>query len=108
MKLKATIAQILLLPMGVSGPLLAADQWMVRRESSSGTCHVQIKTASPLGADLAGPFDTRKDACLKAKDLYDPGATESGKCFTYGQGTIDGCKKEAVPLPGKDTRSSKP
>lgn len=109
MKLKTSIAQVLLIPIGMSAPLSAADQWMVRRESSSGVCHVQIKTASPLGADLAGPFDTRKDACLKAKDLYDPNATDSSRCFTYGQGSIDGCKKEAVPLPGtKGIRSSKP
>lgn len=109
MKSKARIAQVLLISIGVSSPLFAADQWMVRRETSSGTCHVQIKTASPLGADLAGPFDTRKDACIKAKDLFDPDATDPNKCFTYGQGTIDGCKKEAVVLPGaKDVHSSKP
>jgi hypothetical protein len=85
---------------GLSAPLFAADQWMVRRETSSGACHVQKKTASPLGVDLAGPFDSRKGACLKAKDLYDPDGTDSSKCFTYGQGTVDGCKNEAVPLPG--------
>ena len=94
--------------MGFSTTLFAADQWMVRRETSSGACHVQKRTASPLGADLAGPFDTRKDACLKAKDLYDPDGTNSSKCSTYGQGTIDGCKKEVVPLPGpKDVGSPK-
>jgi hypothetical protein len=89
----------------LSTPLLAADQWMIRRESSGGTCHVQKKTASPLGADLSGPFDTRRDACVKAKDLYDPDSTDPNKCFAYGQGTIDGCKKEAVPLPGSKAAS---
>ena len=105
MKPTANVAQALLILIGLSAPLFGADQWMLRRESSGGACHVQIKTASPLGADLAGPFDTRKNACIKAKNLYDPEATDPSKCFTYGQGTIDGCKKEAVPLPG--TRSSK-
>lgn len=86
-------------------PLFAADQWMVRRETSSGTCHVQIKTASPLGADLAGPFNSRKDACQKAKDLYDSDATDPNKCSGYGQGAIDGCKKDGVLLPG-ETKTS--
>jgi len=103
MTLKANIAQALLIIIGVPSSLFAADQWMVRRESSSGACHVQVKTASPLGADLAGPFDARKDACLKSKDLFDPDATDPSKCFTYGQGTVDGCKKEGVILPGTKT-----
>lgn len=108
MTLKASIARALLISIGVPSPLFAADQWMVRRESSSGACHVQVKTASPLGADLAGPFDARKAACLKSKDRFDPDATDPNKCFTYGQGTVDGCKKEGVILPGtKNAHSPK-
>ncbi len=100
MKEIRTSAIVLLAVVGISIPLFGADQWMLRRETSGGECHVQKKTASPLGADLAGPFDTRKDACLKAKDLYDPDATDPSKCSTYGNGTVDGCKNDGVPLPG--------
>ena len=99
MRSERMIPMFLLSLVASSTPLFAADQWMLRRETSSGACHVQKKTASPLGADLAGPFSTRKDACLKAKDLYDSDGTDSAKCSAYGQGTITGCKNESVTLP---------
>jgi len=83
---------------GVS-PSSAAEEWMVRRATMSGICHVQLKTASPLGSDLSGPFASRKAACESAKSLYDTSGTDSTKCSGYGQGTVDGCKKDSVVLP---------
>jgi hypothetical protein len=104
---KRVITICLLFLVRLPVPLLAADQWMVRRETSSGVCHLQKKTASLLGVNLAGPFDSRKGACLKAKDLYDPDGTDSSKCTTYGQGTIGGCKNEVILLPvTTDTHST--
>jgi hypothetical protein len=106
MRSKRVIPMLLLLLVAFSAPLFAADQWMLRRETSSGVCHVQKKTASSLGADLAGPFNTRKDACLKAKDLYDSDGTGGAMCSGYGQGTITGCKNESVTLPGEKSASA--
>lgn len=75
------------------------DEWMVRRQTTSGICHVQLKTASPLGSDLAGPFSTRKDACEKASELYDSSGTDSSKCSGYGSGTASACKNDGIKLP---------
>lgn len=105
MRFRWLIAIALFSLFNISSELFAADQWMLRRETSSGACHVQKKTASPLGADLAGPFDNRKDACNKASDLYDADGTDSSKCSTYGQGTIGGCKNEGVTLPPSTNKS---
>jgi hypothetical protein len=77
----------------------AADTWVVRQETSSTVCHVQNSTAAPLGRDLAGPFDSRKVACQKAKGLYDQSATDTNMCSGYGAGTVTGCKNDGVTLP---------
>lgn len=76
-----------------------ADEWMVRRQTTSGICHVQRKTASPLGADLAGPFATKKDACRRASELYDSSGTDTRKCSGYGSGTVSACESDGVKLP---------
>jgi hypothetical protein len=77
----------------------AADDWVLRRQTTSGACHVQSTTVRPtLGNDLAGPYKSRKDACAKAKELYDSSATDSKKCASYGGGTVDACSKESVSL----------
>jgi hypothetical protein len=76
-----------------------ADDWMLRVETSGRTCHVQLKTASPLGADFKGPFPSRPLACAEARNQYDSASTDSTKCWAYGSGTIDGCKKDGVTLP---------
>jgi hypothetical protein len=78
----------------------AAD-WMVRREPSSGACHVQLRTAAPLGADLSGPFPSRRSACLDAANRYEAATTDPQKCGTYGGGTVSGCNLDGVTLPPK-------
>jgi hypothetical protein len=81
----------------VNGAL--ADDWYVRRQTTNGACHVQDATVRPtLGNDLA-KCKSRKEACAKAKDLYDGSAPDPKKCFSYGGGTVDACKKEGVSLP---------
>lgn len=77
----------------------AADDWMLRVETSSRVCHVQLKTAAPLGDDFKGPFSSRKAACQEALNQYDDAASDQGKCWTYGGGTISGCKSDGINLP---------
>jgi hypothetical protein len=79
---------------------IAAD-WMLRVETSSRVCHVQLKTASPLGQDFKGPFSSRKTACGEAANQYDSTLSDQSKCWTYGNGTVDGCKQDGVVLPPK-------
>lgn len=80
----------------------AADDWMLRVEvSASRVCHVQLKTAAPLGADFKGPFPSRKAACQEAANQYDADISDPNKCWTYGGGTVDGCKNEEIKLPPK-------
>jgi hypothetical protein len=71
--------------------------WALRRQDS-GVCHVQLRTASPLGSTL-GLYDTRKEACKDALDRYEAATTSDDKCGTYGGGTVDACKKEGIDLP---------
>jgi hypothetical protein len=65
----------------------------------SGTRHVQLKTATPLGADLSGLNPSRKIACQTAKSLYESDGTDSRKCSAYGSGINAACKSEEQPLP---------
>lgn len=76
-----------------------AEDWMVRRQGASQICHVQKKTASPLGQDFKGPFGSRKDACTSAAENYDDSKSKADKCWEFGGGTIDGCATEGVKLP---------
>lgn len=78
-----------------------AEEWMLRVETSSRACHVQLKTASKLGEDFKGPFASRKDACKEAAAQYDGTKEDMTKCGTYGEGTIKGCAKDKVSLPPK-------
>lgn len=67
-----------------------AGQYCVTRESSSGTCHVQEATESPLGAYLAGPFANRKDGNKEMCRRYDPGSPDTDKCGAVApQGVCD-------------------
>jgi len=77
----------------------AEADWMVRRQTMGGICHVQMKTASPIGSDLSGPHSTRKIACTSAKQLYDSSGTDSKRCAEYGNGTVSSCKQDGVSLP---------
>lgn len=78
---------------------MAARQWVVRRQSSSGICHVQLTTASPLGSDLGRPHDTEKAACEAAKARHEAASTASDKCSGFGAGTVSGCTADGVALP---------
>jgi hypothetical protein len=84
----------------------AAD-WMLRVTTTSRTCHVQLKTASPLGEDFKGPFPSRKAACQEAVNQYDDSASDQQKCWTYGGGTVSGCRAEGITLPPKAARRGK-
>jgi hypothetical protein len=86
---------IFLLPMKIA----AAADWMLRVETSSRACHVQLRTAAPLGRDFKGPFPSRQAACAEASNQYDSTLSNQGKCWTYGGGTIDGCGQEHITLP---------
>lgn len=79
-----------------------ADDWMVRVQTTSRVCHVQLKTAAPLGEDFRGPFPSRKAACQEAANQYDDSASDQSKCWTYGDGTVKGCKAEGITLPLRD------
>jgi hypothetical protein len=68
-----------------------ADDWMLRVETSSRVCHVQLKTASPLGSDMSGPFSSQEDACQEAARQFDSSLSDQSKCWTYGAGTRAGC-----------------
>ena len=76
-----------------------SEDWVVRKENSNAICHVQKKTAAPLGSDYHGPFPTRQAACQDAKSSYDDTLTDKSKCMGYGGGTVDGCKIDGVSLP---------
>ena len=77
----------------------SASEWMVRVQTSSRICHVQLKTASPLGTDIGGPFSSRKEACQGAADTYNSSMSDQSKCWSYGGGTVDACKRDGVDLP---------
>lgn len=91
-------AQILL-PTEANVERMGARQWVVRRQSMAGICHVQLTTASPIGSDLDGPHGTRKAACEAAKARYEAASTASDKCSGFGSGTISGCVADGVTLP---------
>jgi hypothetical protein len=76
-----------------------AEDWMVRVASGGRVCHVQIKTAAPIGRDLKGPFPNRTSACKEALALYDIEMSNTTKCWAYGGGTKNGCAKDGVDLP---------
>ena len=84
-----------------------ADDWMLRVELSGRVCHVQLKTASKLGEDFKGPFASRKAACVEAGKQYDPDLSDKSKCWTYGGGTVSGCKTDGVTLPPSSATKNK-
>ena len=74
----------------------AAD-WSLEKETLTNVCHVLKTTASPLGKTLS-EHATRILACKEAKRLYDVELTDENKCWAYGGGTRDGCRKDGVLL----------
>lgn len=76
-----------------------AVDWMLRVETSNRACHVQLKTAAPIGEDFKGPFSSRKRACQEAASQYDRTLSDQSKCWTYGRGTVSGCGDEEITLP---------
>jgi hypothetical protein len=85
----------------------AAD-WMLRVQTMSRVCHVQLSTASPIGDDFKGPFSSRKKACEEAANQYDETTSDQSKCWTYGGGTVSGCKSDGITLPPrKQTKKKK-
>ena len=78
-----------------------ADEWMLRVTTTSRACHVQLKTADRLGADMDGPFTSEAAACKAALKAYDPQLSDPSKCWTYGGGTVKGCNAVGVALPSK-------
>jgi len=78
-----------------------ADDWVVRVQSSSRACSVQLKTSATTEKPFKGPFDSRKKACIEAANQYDDTMTDQKKCWTYLKGTVDDCKKDDIALPPK-------
>src|SRR5688572_25321574 len=76
-----------------------AAEWMVRRQTTSGICHVQLRTAAPIGVDLTGPHASEQQACSSAKTLYDGSELAQKKCSGYGKGTVNACARAGVKLP---------
>ena len=78
-----------------------AEDWVLRVTTTSRACHVQLKTADRLGADMDGPFTTEAAACKAALRAYDSQLSDPSKCWTYGGGTVKGCNAAGVTLPSK-------
>ena len=76
-----------------------ADDWYVRRQTTNGACHVQEATVRPASGNDLAKCKSQKEACTKAKDLYDGSVPDPKKCFSYGGGTVKACKNEGVSLP---------
>src|SRR5262249_26922472 len=77
-----------------------ADDWIIARSTSSGSCHVQHWTSRPrLGESLTGKFPTRKAACERAKGLKTDDPSNRSRCFDYTTGTVSACKGDGVVLP---------
>lgn len=101
-RLSAFVASIVVL---ANLPLKAnAADWMLRVQTTSRVCHVQLKTAAPLGEDFKGPFASRKEACQEAANQYDDSASDPSKCWTYGGGTVSGCRADGITLPPTRSR----
>lgn len=77
----------------------AENDWVLRRQTMSNVCHVQLKTAAPLGKTLVGSYPLRIVACQAALDLYDKNLEDTSKCWSYGGGTVAGCSKDGITLP---------
>jgi hypothetical protein len=82
---------LILLPF-VAAPA-KADDWMLRVQTMGRVCHVQLKTAAPLGEDFKGPFPSRKAACQEAANQHDSSLSDQSKCWTYGSGTVTGLQE---------------
>jgi hypothetical protein len=74
--------------------------WHLNKETSSNKCWIQKNDEAPMGSTIS-EHETRKAACQAAQDRYDETFSDQAKCWLYGLGTIDRCKKEGVPLPKK-------
>lgn len=76
-----------------------ADDWVLRADTSSRACRIQLATAAPIGLQLAGPFSSRGDACNAALKYYDSSMSDTSKCWAYVVQTVDWCSQEGVNLP---------
>jgi hypothetical protein len=77
-----------------------ADDWLIARSSTSGSCNVQLETSRPyLGVPLNGRYPTRKAACQQASALKTSDPADSNKCFDYLPATVAGCLADGIELP---------
>ncbi|HEY1796788.1 MAG TPA: hypothetical protein VGG57_11790 [Stellaceae bacterium] len=76
-----------------------ADDWVLRVDTSSRACRIELATAAAIGLQLAGPFSSRADACNAASKYYDSSMSDTSKCWAYVSQTVDWCSKEGVNLP---------
>ena len=88
----------------LSATLLAAgtaraDDWVLRADTSSRACRIELKTAAPIGVQSGDTFSSRKDACDAALKAYDSSMSDTNKCWTYTRGTVDACSSDGVTLP---------
>jgi hypothetical protein len=73
-----------------------AGEYCVNRETSSGACHVQETTESPLGVNILGPYTSRKNGVAAMCDIYDPGSADPTKCATVAPSGTCGQKTPAL------------
>ncbi len=81
-----------------------AGQYCVNRETSSGTCHVQETTESPLGVNILGPYVSRKEGSTAMCNAYDPGSTEPTKCAAVAPS--DACDNKQLGVAKRKGASS--
>jgi hypothetical protein len=76
-----------------------ADDWVLRADTSSRACRIELTTAAAIGVQLDGPFSSRADACKSALSHHDSSMSDTSKCWSYVQQTVEWCLKDGVTLP---------
>jgi hypothetical protein len=91
MIMKALLLSVV--PLVLLVPCANADSWTLQREPSGGICHVLQALKS--GLKSLGTFPTQKDACQKAKAVFERSLDDPGninKCTGFDPGSISVCK----------------
>ena len=99
--MKSVFAMIVITVGILMGSQASADQWTVRRATTSGACHVGKEPQQPTLGNILSTFADAKTACSdaqKRKVKTDNDTGNSTKCETYTTGAIDTCRKSDVTL----------
>jgi hypothetical protein len=76
-----------------------ADDWVLRADTSSRACRIQLATAAPIGDQIGSNYSSRVDACNGALGQYDSSMSDTTKCWAYVRQTVDWCSDDGVNLP---------